>query len=76
MYWYACTRALLRGRLTPTASLAQGRMQLKHVKGAERKGARFGATSELILPRAACAKLLMVALCYALFCVLVSDVTS
>ena len=36
---YVCTRAPLRGRLTPPATLAQGKEECnkKHVKGAERK---------------------------------------
>ena len=33
MYLVSHTRAPFRGRLTTPASLAQGRMQLKHVKG-------------------------------------------
>ena len=40
--WYSVFltkhRAPLRGRLTPPATLAQGRMQLNHVKGAGRGG--------------------------------------
>ena len=56
----------LRGRLTPPATLAQGRMQLKHVKGAERRVPWFGANIELTMPRAACAEL--IALCCAVLC--------
>ena len=48
--------------VTPSATLAKGRKQL-NVKGAERRGPRFGATNDLILPRATCAEL--VALCCA-----------
>ena len=52
-------RAPLRGRLTPLATLAQGRMQLKYVKGEGRRGPRlFGANSEVIMPRGACAELI------------------
>ena len=36
--FYRKHRARLRGRLTPPATLAQGRFQLNHVKGAERRG--------------------------------------
>ena len=57
------TRAPLRGRLALPATLAQGRIQLK-VKGAERRGPPFGATSDLIPPRATCAEL--IALCCAM----------
>ena len=69
------TRAPLRGWLVPLASLAQGRMQLKHERVAERRGPWFGATSELIKPKAVYAELLLVALCCALCGVLVDDVT-
>ena len=45
-----------------------------YVNGTRRKGPWFGATSELIMPKAAaCAE--QVALCCAMCCVLVGDVT-
>ena len=56
-----CARAPLRGRLTPPATLAQGRTQL-YVKGAEIKKPWFRATSDLIMPRATCEEL--IALCF------------
>ena len=55
-----------RAPLQPPASLAQGRMQLIHVKGVERGGPRFGATSELIMPTAVCACLVALLLWCAL----------
>ena len=51
------TTAPLRGRLTPSATLAQERFQL-NVKGAERRGPGYSATSDSIIPRAACAELI------------------
>ena len=51
------TRAPLLGRLTPPATLAQGRIQL-NAKEAERIGPCFAATSDLIKSRAACAELI------------------
>ena len=45
------TRAPLRGRLTPPPTLAQGIFQL-NAKGAKRRGPRFSATSDDIMPRA------------------------
>ena len=56
-------RASLRGRLTPPATFAQGRMQLKHVKVGERRGSLFGANNDLIMPRGACSE--QIALCCA-----------
>ena len=67
---YKYTTAPLHGRLTPPATLAQGRMQLKHVKGAERRGPSFVANGESIMPRAACAEL--IALCCAVCLLAVS----
>ena len=64
------TRAPPRGRLMPPATLAQGGMQLKQVKGAERRGPRFGANSEFVMPRAVCAEL--IALCCAVCLLAVS----
>ena len=60
-------RAPLRERLTPPATLAQGRFQLTIVKAAERRGPRFSATSYLILPRDTCAELIAM---YVLCCLL------
>ena len=51
------TRAPLRGRLTPPATLVQGRIQLS-VKGEQRRGQSFGATTDLIMPTATCAELM------------------
>ena len=51
------TRAPRRGRLTPPATLAQGKFQL-NMKGAERGGPRIYATSDLIMPRGTCAELI------------------
>ena len=45
-----------------TRTLAQGKIQL-NVKGAERRGRRFGSTSDWIMSRATCAEL--IALCCA-----------
>ena len=64
----------LRGRRTPPATLAQGRMLLIHVKGAERRGPWFGADSDSITPSATCAELTALR-CPALRCVLIGDVT-
>ena len=71
------TSALLRGRLTPPASLAQGKVQLKHVRTDGRKNEAHDLVrlGELIAPRVACAELIMVALCCALCCVRVGEVT-
>ena len=62
-WWYSVwfsikLRAPLRGLLTTPATLAQRIMQLKHVKGAGRRGPwLFGANSELIImSRGACAE--------------------
>ena len=51
------TRALSRGRLTPPATLAQGRFQLI-MKGAERGDPWISATSHLIMQRVTCAELI------------------
>ena len=40
------------------AAVAQGRFQQINGKGAERRGPRFSATSDLIMPRATCAELI------------------
>ena len=52
------TRAPLRGRLMRSVTLAQGRIQ-QNVKGAERRGPWFGATSDLIMPRTTCAEVVL-----------------
>ena len=58
--WYIVQQVVqgLRERLTPPAyTLAQGRIKKLKVKGAEGGGPWFGATSDLTMPRAPCAKL-------------------
>ena len=57
------------------ARARQGRMQLKtdYVKGAEIRGPRLGANSDLIMPRAACAEQIAL-LCSAVLCVLLLPV--
>ena len=69
------TRAPLRGRLTPPLRSRKARKNatknIDYVKGAERRGPRFGANSDLIMPRAACAEqiaLLVVLSCAVCFC--------